>query len=235
MPTFARSQQRYDDPPRNLVQRTGDVTVATHLGVPRTDLQRLKRDTESGRQVASAAASVATAAQPATQPSQTGSSAVIATAKQHRFGVAAGVLAMLILLGAAGFGVYSLLHRPGPAPFQKFTVLQVTNSGKAARAAISPDGRYVLSVMDDNGLQSLWLRNVPTGSDTQVIPPSASQYKSLAFSPDGNYIYFRKDQTTAGFIDNLYRSPVLGGTPQTIVQHIDSDIAFSPDGHRIAY
>src|SRR5215831_15250739 len=106
MPTFARSQQRYDDPPRNLVQRTGDVTVATHLGVPRTDLQRLKRDTESGRQVASAAASVATAAQPTTQPSQTSSSAVIATAKQHRFGVAAGVRAMLILLGDkfGGFG-----------------------------------------------------------------------------------------------------------------------------------
>jgi eukaryotic-like serine/threonine-protein kinase len=142
---------------------------------------------------------------------------------------------VLILLGAAGFGVYSLLHRPAPTPFQKFTVMQVTNSGKAARAAISPDGRYVLSVMDDNGQQSLWLRNVPTGSDTQVIPPSASQYESLAFSPDGNYIYFRKAQTTMGYLYNLYRSPVLGGTPQTVVRDIDSDDAFSPDGQRIAY
>lgn len=77
---------------------------------------------------------------------------------------------MLTLLGAAGFGVYSVLHRPAAAPFQKFSITQVTNTGKAARAAISPDGKYVLSVMDDNGLQSLWLRNVPTGSDTQVIP-----------------------------------------------------------------
>jgi eukaryotic-like serine/threonine-protein kinase len=146
------------------------------------------------------------------------------------------VFAVLILLGVAGFGVYSLLHRPAPTPFQKFTVMQVTNSGKATRAAISPDGRYVLSVMDDNGLQSLWLRNVPTGSDTQVIPPSASQYKSLAFSPDGNYIYFRKAQITIpGYLSNLYRSPVLGGTPQTVVRDIDSDIAFSSDGQRIAY
>src|SRR5713101_7494891 len=34
MPTMARPQQRYDHRLRNLVQRTGDVTVATDLGVP---------------------------------------------------------------------------------------------------------------------------------------------------------------------------------------------------------
>jgi len=36
MPTMARRQQRYDHRLRNLVQRTGDVTVATDLGVPRS-------------------------------------------------------------------------------------------------------------------------------------------------------------------------------------------------------
>ena len=36
MPTTARSQQRYDHRLRNLVQRTGDVTVATNHGVPRS-------------------------------------------------------------------------------------------------------------------------------------------------------------------------------------------------------
>jgi eukaryotic-like serine/threonine-protein kinase len=102
-------------------------------------------------------------------------------------------------------------------------------------AAISPDGKYVLSVLDDNGLQSLWLRNVATASDTQVIPPSASTYRSPTFSPDGNYIYFRKAQNAINSDYNLYRAPVLGGTPQTVVRDIDSDIAFSPDGKRMAY
>ena len=36
MPPIARSHQRYDHRLRNLVQRTGDVTVATDLGVPRS-------------------------------------------------------------------------------------------------------------------------------------------------------------------------------------------------------
>jgi hypothetical protein len=34
-----------------------------------------------------------------------------------------------------------------------------------APAAMSPDGKYVPSVIDDNGAESLWLRNVATGTD----------------------------------------------------------------------
>ena len=168
-------------------------------------------------------------------PAHTDSPEVVGAVKQNKRATVAAVFAVLILLGAAGFGVYSLLHRPTPTAFQKFTITQVTDSGKASRVAISPDGRYVLSVMDDNGMESLWLRNVPTGSDTQVIPPSSSHYESLTFSPDGNYIYFRKAGRANDPCCNLYRAPMWGGAPQTVVRNIDSGIAFSPDGQRIAY
>src|SRR5688572_25618561 len=36
MPTTSRPQQRYDHRLRDLVQRTGDLTIATELGVPRS-------------------------------------------------------------------------------------------------------------------------------------------------------------------------------------------------------
>ena len=207
-----------------------------HAADIRSDLRRLKRDTGSYCHVPARALGVGTATQSAAQPVLAGSSsAVIAAAKQHRWGLATGMFAVVIVLAAAGLGFYSVLHRPAVRPFQSFTITQVTNSGKAARAAISPDGRYVLSVMDDSGIQSLWLRNAPTGSDTQVLPPSAAHYESLAFSPDGNYIYFRKAQNAIQNYYNLYRSPIFGGTPQTVVRNIDSGIAFSPDGQHIAY
>jgi Tol biopolymer transport system component len=143
--------------------------------------------------------------------------------------------AAVFVLAIAGFGVYSLFRGRGPTHFQSFNISQVTTSGKAALTAISPDARYILTVINDKGLQSLWLRNIPTGSDTQVIPPSPASYKSLAFSPDGNYLYFIKavDATNTNF--DLSRAPVLGGTPQTVVRGIDSDITFSPDGRRIAF
>jgi eukaryotic-like serine/threonine-protein kinase len=224
-----------------------------HAADLRSDLQRLKRDTESGRRVAPEVASAGLSGVPptaippvptsgatpapgsgASQPAHSSSSAVAAV-KQHKFGTGAIAIFVLILLAAAGYGVYSMLHRPGAAPFQNFTVTQATNSGKAALAAISPDGKYILSVLDDNGLQSLWLRNVPTASDTQIIQPSPSTYSSLAFSPDGNYIYFKKAQNATNSDFNLYRAPVLGGTPQTVVRDVDSNIAFSPDGKHMAY
>ena len=70
----------------------------------RTDLQRLKRDSESSRKVTAAQEGVASAAQSAAQPSHVGSSAVVAAAKQHKLGVAAAVLALSTVLGAAGLG-----------------------------------------------------------------------------------------------------------------------------------
>jgi len=144
-------------------------------------------------------------------------------------------VAVLTVLAAAVFGVYSLLHRTSGAHFQNFAITQVTNSGKAGLTAISPDGRYVLTVINNKGLQGLWLHNLPTSSDTQVIPPAPVSYKSLMFSPDGNYVYFIKATDAINTTFDLFRTPVLGGTPQTIVRGIDSDIAFSPDGRRIAF
>jgi eukaryotic-like serine/threonine-protein kinase len=229
-----------------------------HASDMRSELRRVKRDTETSRVTAGTLETMPAVEISGSQPSAVspvspssvgagaapasgvftspGSSAVVAAAKQHKWKVVAGVVAVLLVLGAAGFGVYSLLNRPASAPFQKFTVTQITNNGKTERAAISPDGKYVLSMMNDNGQQSLWLRNVPTGSVTQVIPPSATDYRGLAFSPDGNYIYFSKAENANQTYYNLYRSPVLGGTPQPVVRNILSgSLAFAPDGERIAY
>src|SRR5438128_9341062 len=49
MPTTARVQQRSDHRLRNLVQRTGDVTIATDLGVPRSTAPWVARPGTEGR------------------------------------------------------------------------------------------------------------------------------------------------------------------------------------------
>jgi len=144
------------------------------------------------------------------------------------------VASAITLLTASGLEIYAFLTRPAPRPFQNFVVTQVTNSGKVKSAAISPDGRFVAFVQNDKGMQSLWLRNLPTGSDTQIITPSLADYGKLLFSPDGNYIYFKmgKNPNWDGY--NLFRCPLLGGSPQKIVRHVES-FTFSPDGKRIAF
>ena len=203
----------------------------------RADLKRLKRETDSNQtpHVVSTSSAVAPPPLAPAATQQHGSSAVVAAVKQHKWGATGIAVAGLTVLAAAVFGVYSLLHRPSGAHFQNFTIQQITNSGKAGLTAISPDGRYVLTVINSKGLQGLWLHNLPTSSDSQVIPPAPVSYKSLTFSPDGNYLYFIKATDAINTTFDLFRTPVLGGTPQTIIRGIDSDIAFSPDGRRIAF
>ena len=206
-----------------------------HASDMRAELQRLKRDTDSNRHISASSREEATAAPLAVKPTQTASSSTAAAAATQRpwwYG-AVGMAALIILL-AAGVGLYWFLHRAVPTPFQNFAITQVTNSSRALVTAISPDGKYVLTVIDDKGLNSLWLRNVATGSDTQVVPPSAA-IANVAFSPDGNYIFFRKAENAIASDFNIYRAPVLGGTPKSVVHDVDSAFAFSPDGRRMAY
>jgi len=228
----------------------------------RADLKRLKRETESRHRPGSSSGTVAVvqegdsgsqasaqhvsgpasaAATPmpltpahASGQTQTTSSSAVAAAKKHKLGLTVGTIAALAVLAAAGFGVYSILHRSAAVPFQNFAIAQVTNSSRAIVAAISPDAKYVLTVMNDKGLNSLWLRNVATGSDTQVVPASAT-IPNVAFSPDGNYIYFRKAENAIASDFNVYRAPVLGGTPKAVVHDVDTAFTFSPDGRRMAY
>ena len=225
-----------------------------HASEMRSDLKRLQRDSGSSRQVAvqsaesgerpsaaatpppsgSGAAAVQSSGQ-SSSPSLASGSGIRAVAPERKSGLAAIVAMTAVLLIAGGFGLYWFFGRSAPPPFQNFTITQITDTGKAEQAAISPDGNYVLNVQNDNGLQSLWLRNVPTGSDTRIVPPASAVYRTLSFSPDGNYVYFRKAGVGSQSEWDLYRTPVLGGTPQVIVRDLDSNISFSPDGHRIAY
>jgi serine/threonine protein kinase/Tol biopolymer transport system component/DNA-binding winged helix-turn-helix (wHTH) protein len=146
---------------------------------------------------------------------------------------AIGLTAIALVTGAATWLVFT--RSPGPQPFRNFTISQITTTGRAQQVAISPDGKYVLHVQDESGLKSLRLRNIETGSDTDVLTPENTRFTSLSFSPDGNYVYFRKLVNSTGSEWDAFRMPVLGGTPVALVRDVDSDFTFSPDGKRISY
>ena len=206
-----------------------------HASEMRAELQRLKRDSDSSRAVSTvkaepgASVSAATSATP-----NSGSSAVVAAARQHKLGFGLASVIVVLLVAAVVYGAYVFFLRSRPVRFQNFSVNKITENGNAKFVAISPDGKYILNVVEDKGQQSLWLRNVPSNSNTQVMPPEPVEYLGVRFSPDGNYLYFVRSEPGEARND-LYRAPVLGGTPQRLVTDVDSNITFSPDGRSFAY
>jgi eukaryotic-like serine/threonine-protein kinase len=201
----------------------------------RSELMRLKRDTDSSRQMPAVNSEAGSGAYASSAAHAASSSAVVAVAKQHKFSLGVISLVAVLLVAAGGYGIYALLNRTRPAPFQNFSVSKVTETGKSTGVAISPDGKYILSVLADNGQRSLWLRNIPTNSNTQVVPPSSASYIGLRFSPDGNYLYFVRQDIGSNSFHYLYRAPVLGGTPEKLVTDIDTNVSFSPDGKKLVY
>jgi Tol biopolymer transport system component len=206
----------------------------------RADLKRLRREIDSGKTPAASSARVsavvpAAAAAEVRPVTPSSGSAIVAAARKNKFGAVLGAAIAIVLLGAAGFGVYSLIQGSRHIPFEHMSVENITNNGHVLLARLSPDGKYLLHVREENGLQSLWLRHVPTGSTTQVVAPFAARYTGLTFSPDGDYICFVRRDEEEQDIASLYREPVLGGTPRLMIKDVDSPIAFSPDGQRFAY
>jgi eukaryotic-like serine/threonine-protein kinase len=146
----------------------------------------------------------------------------------------------LLGIGIAGYWVYrssgsagtSAGKNSGRAPNMKIT--RLTANGKTENAAISPDGKTVVYVLRDGAQRSLWIRQVATSSNVQIVAPAEMMIGRETFSPDGNYIYYQaKDKDNPQGI--LLQVPALGGIPRKIVSNIDSPIAFSLDGSRIAF
>jgi eukaryotic-like serine/threonine-protein kinase len=144
--------------------------------------------------------------------------------------------AALLFLTFIGYLIYSLVisRRSVTLHFQQMKVSRFTSSGKAQRAAISPDGKYVVYATGEARGQSLSVRQVATASSVEIVPTADVIYRGLTFSPDGNYIYYVLQEGNNP-IQALYQVPVLGGMPRRLLSDIDSPVTFSPDGAKLAF
>jgi serine/threonine protein kinase len=173
----------------------------------------------------SGAAAVAADAAPS------GSTIVATPAKKSRaIPVAAGVL---VLLAIAGYAAWRLW--PRPVPFASISLSQITNTGTLEDVALSGDGKFLAEVKNDNGQRTLWIRNVATNTDTQILTAVPNPYVGLTFSTDGNYLYFVRGTPDNVSVRSLFTMPVFGGTPHQLIHDIDSAVSLSPDGSRFVY
>ena len=140
---------------------------------------------------------------------------------------AVAVLALTIL------GLFGKLQKQPNERSQSMQLTRLTHTGKVWRAAISPDGKYVAYVTQETDKQSLWVRQVATAANVQIVPPAEVLYWGLAFSRDGNHVYFVRAEGKTP--TSIFEVAVLGGPITRLVEAANSMFAVSPDGKQFAY
>ena len=164
---------------------------------------------------------------------------LIGKLKPDRRGVplaAAATIVLVVVVAAVAFAfmLYKFFRQDrSEAPFEKVRLARLTTTGKAVRAAISPDGKYIAHVVNDAGQQSLWIRQVATGRNLQIVPPARLEYFGLTFSHDGSYVYYVSWEMN--YLSILFRVPSLGGEPTRLIDDVDTPVTLSPDDKRLAF
>jgi eukaryotic-like serine/threonine-protein kinase len=148
-------------------------------------------------------------------------------------------IAAAVFFAVVAFGIYRMWPQsagPTRVPFERFEVTKLTTTGNATLGAISPDGKYVTYITNEGGKSSLWLRQVAINSNAQLIAPRDGRYLGVAFSPDGNFIYFAYAGSDRNDAPQVFRLPVLGiGAAATRVDRSDGLPSLSNDQKRIAF
>lgn len=160
--------------------------------------------------------------------------------KARRIFAPAALASLILLIGAVIIGSWYVRSKNvepnAPVLSAPFASEKLSTNGKVVHAVISPDGKKMVY---SNGIggekESLWLRQLDEGVSTEIIPPSDDIYSGLAFSPDGNHLYFARHSRQSNELTNIYRVSIFGGIPNKIINQTEGWMSISPDGTKISF
>ncbi|HEY9500116.1 MAG TPA: protein kinase, partial [Pyrinomonadaceae bacterium] len=142
-------------------------------------------------------------------------------------------LALVLLITAAGIGIYKFLKPSQPAPAQGPQVIKTTqvtfSSGFDGYPSLSPDGKSVAYSSDQNGTFEIYVKQLSeTGGELQLTNDGQQNFQP-SWSPDGQRIAYHSRKRGGVWI-----VPALGGAPKQLTE-IGARPMWSSDGSLIAF
>ena len=195
-----------------------------HASDIRTDLQRLKRDTESAGLPATTA----------TAKSQFGTSWKVATpvALAPRFWRRSYLLVALFATALAAFVAFLFYKRYEPISPERGLTRLTFDEGLQFGATWSPDGRFIAYSSDRGGKLGIWIQQLGIGGSPFEIAKGPGDKWEPNWSPDGKYIAYRSEDDNGG----LFVVPAFGGDGlEKKISSFGYRPLWSPDGSQILF
>jgi Tol biopolymer transport system component/DNA-binding winged helix-turn-helix (wHTH) protein len=160
-----------------------------------------------------------------------GSSILLPDAGRQKVETLSLAAVLVILVFAAGFGLYWPRVRHLAVAGAGMTITRIIPDEEthvSAGTSISPDGKYVAYQIDRDGKRTIWVRQLATGSAIAVAEVPANVRGTTTFSRDGNFLYYHRGL-------EIFRVPTLGGEARKVTDRVNGSVCFSPDGGLMAY
>jgi eukaryotic-like serine/threonine-protein kinase len=197
-----------------------------HAADLRIDLQRLRRDTTSGR-LQAASGDQQESATPASRESV---AVIAASPPKSRILVYLGLVA-LVLAGVLGAFLVRRTSLPGPAVSGKQWEQLTFFTDSAVYPTLSPDGRMLAFIRGDNSFISegqIYVKFLPDGQPVQLTHDSKRKL-SPVFSPDGTRIEYSTFDPW-----ETWEVPVIGGEPHLLLPN-SSSLTWIQNGKRLLF
>jgi eukaryotic-like serine/threonine-protein kinase len=193
----------------------------------RADLQRLKRDTDSGRSGFNSGSQAAM--QPAFAASGASAAVIPAPARSSRklLVFAGGGIALIVIAA-----LLYLASRPLSTPTVSGYV-PITHDGNR-KGIVGTDGAR-LYVGEFSAEGNVFGQVSVNGGEVARVPLPTPTMAQLAVSPDGSTLLAADEVGQTAFHGPLWAVPVLGGSPRKLGNAAAQVGEFSPDGQTIVY
>lgn len=148
------------------------------------------------------------------------------------------VAAVSVAIAVVAVAFVYLWFRPANGavePRGEMSITRLTSGAFPFSATVTRDGKYFAYTETEGDRSQMWLQPVGEANRIKIADSPDQVFGTKTFSPDGKFLYYAGIDKSEGSKTNVYRMPMMGGPSVKILDDVESQVSFSPDGNEIVF